>query len=225
MEERVVDTHEVEGSEVTRRRARAVDDLVSTRTSAIRGQAERATEGDVTTDGRLGGGVWSQRRTRRTEDGGVSTRERQLTIDRKARGIEGGARGNLQDVGRADVDRTRTGEGLARGEGEASGSRGIKGTRGTDGDGRRSIQRTEGREGERANVHIHRAGERIRRVKGELTRAHLGQRASTRERVREDHVITVGVDRTRLGSGNRQTIGDIIAVTRGKLQRGITRKG
>ena len=41
----------------------------------------------------------------------------------------------------------------------------------------------------------------------------------------EDHVITIGVDRARLGSGNRQTIGDIIAVTRGKLQRGITREG
>ena len=225
MEESVVDAHEVEGREVTRRRACTVDDLVSTGAGAIRGQAERATEGDVTTDRRLGGGVWSQNRARRTEDGGVSTRERQLTINRQAGGVERGTRGDRQRIGGIDVDRTRTGEGLTRSEGEASRSLRVKGARGTDSDRRRSVQRTKGREGERASVHIHRASERIRRVKGELARAHLGERARTRERVREDHVIAIGVDRARLGGRNRQAVGDIVAVTRGELQRGITREG
>ena len=224
VQEGVIDTGEVEGGEVTRRRARAIDDLVSTRACTVRGEAERATEGDVTADSRLGGSVRRQGGTRRTEGRRVGASERELTSDRETRGIERGTRGDRERLGGTHVDRAGTHEGLTGGEREAIPSGRVEGRTRTDGDGGRSGQTTERGEGERAGIHIECAREGRRCIQGQRTRAGLDQRARATDGVSEDHVVAVGVDGARLGGRNRQAIRDIVEVTRGELQRGVTRE-
>ena len=164
VEESVIDTSNGDRGEATRRRTCAVDDLVSARTGVVRGQAERATEGDVTADVRLGGGVRRQGGTRRTEGSRVGASERELTSDREARGVERGARGDRERLGGTHVDRTGTHEGLAGGEREAIARSRVERSTRTDGDGGRSGQTTERGEGERAGIHIERARESRRRI-------------------------------------------------------------
>ena len=225
MEESVIDADEIEGGEVTRGRARTVDDLVSTRAHTRRGgEAERATEGDVAGDIGLGGSVRQERRTRCTEDCSVGAGESKVPRDAQARGVERGTRYDGERLSCPHVDCTRAIERLTRDEREARGGRGVEVAGSPDGDARGGSERPEGRQRQRTAVHPDRTREGVGTVKRERARPDFRESPGPTDGIGEDHIIGVRVDDPRLGGGNRQAVRNIVRVERGKLQRGITRE-
>ena len=226
MEESVVDPDEIEGGEVTRGRACTRDDLVSTCTHArCGGEAEGATEGDITRDGRERGGGGSGEGAWSPEDRSIGAGERELTSDRQARGIKRRTRGNRERLGGTHIDGPRTRERLARGERKARGSRGVERACGTDRNRGRCIKRAEGREGERTTVDIKGACERVDPIERERPSPALRERPCPADGVGEGHIVTVRIDGTGLRCDDRQTAGDIVGASRGELQRRIAREG